>query len=77
MVKSEQNKKPLEARELCWAGAAEAMKYGSEGNSKTVTRADLQATIKARKLFEKFTDQQMAVALLILMVDLCRRINDK
>lgn len=69
--------KPLGAVEMCWTGAAEAMKYGSEGNSLAVTRADLQAAKDARKLFKGFTEQQMAVALLVLMIDLGRRIENK
>jgi len=71
---TEKNKKPLEVRELCWSGAAEAMRYGCPDRP-MLSNADLKAVVKARQLFEGLTDQQMAVALLLLMVDLGRRIE--
>ncbi len=69
-------KKPLANNELCWSGAAEAFRYGCL-DAPDVSRADIKQIIKARQLFEGFTDQQMAVALLILLLDLGRRIENQ
>ncbi len=77
MKEIKKNKKRLGASDLCCIGAAEAMKYGALPDARKVTRADYRAVEKARGLFEGFTDQQMAVALLICMVDLGRRIDSK
>lgn len=53
------------------------MKYGSRGEAKKVRRSDLKAAEKARDFFEGYSVQEMAIALLILMVDLGRRVNEK
>jgi hypothetical protein len=74
-VKEPPKPKPLGASDFCYIGAAEAMKYGATPDARKITRKDYQAVEKARDLFEQFTNQQMAVALLILMVDLGKRID--
>jgi hypothetical protein len=68
--------KKLALNELCWTGAAEAFKFGCP-DAPCLDSADYKSVIKARELFETFTDEQMAVALLILMLDLGRRLQGR
>lgn len=70
-------KPKISASDLCFLGAAEAMKYGAKDEGKKVSTADLRGANRARHLFKNYTDQQMAVSLLILMLDLGRRIAEK
>ncbi len=67
--------KPLSASDACYLGAAEAMKFGALPESRSVTRAQLKAARTALSLFEDFTDDEMALSLLLAMVTLGRRVE--
>lgn len=70
-------KKELSAVDACYFGAAEAMKFGSDGNHLKVTQAQISRAREAVRLFERFTDDEMALSLLVGMVELGRRIERK
>lgn len=59
--------------DLAFAGTSEAYRWACPGQHPEYTRDQLIAINEARELFEKMTDEQMAAALLILLVDLGRR----
>src|SRR5262245_46283921 len=47
--------------DLCYSGTAEVFRFGCPG-APSASKSDLDAAIRARVLFEKFTDKQMAIA---------------
>lgn len=68
---------PLSAMNACYLGAAEAMKYGAAPESRQVTQAQLRAASRALRFFDDLSDDEMALALLVAMVALGRRVEEK
>jgi len=66
---------PLSASDACHLGAAEAMKFGAKPDSQSVTQSQIRAAGDALRLFESYSDDQMAVSLLLAMVALGRRVE--
>lgn len=67
----------LSAVDACYLGAAEAFKFGSDGNHLKITRAQISGAREAMEMFKHFSDDAMALALLVGMVELGRRIERK
>lgn len=61
--------------DLAIIGASEVFRLNGPEASEP-TREEGEAINEARALFETFTDQQMAVALLVLLLDLGRRVEE-
>lgn len=68
---------PLSASDACFLGAAEAMKFGAKPDCQSVSQAELRAAREALRLFDTYTDDQMAVSLLLAMVVLGRRVEQR
>ena len=69
--------KPLSASDACYLGAAEAMKFGAAPESRSITQSELRVAREALRFFETCTDDQMAVSLLVAMVALGRRVEQR
>ena len=67
----------LSVVDVCYLGAAEAFKFGSDGNHLKVTQSQINCARKTLKIFDDFSDDEMALSLLVGMVELGRRLERK